>query len=154
MAPPPGFSLESSLRTSRILHAALVASLLAYAVVVHVHRAVVPFRPLLDEPVLDGIRLAFYYLAGALALAVLLLRSRWLTVDAAASAGTQLQTRLIICLALAESLGILGLLLTLMGASIRDFYVFWVPAIGLQLWLTPTRAVWEAAARGRRRRSR
>lgn len=154
MAPPPGSSLESSFRTSRILHAALVASLLAYAVVVHVYRAVVPVRPLVDEAVLEGVRLAFYFLGGAVALAVLLLRARGLTVDAAAPAVTELQTRLIICLALAETIGILGLLLIFMGGSIRDFYVFWVPALGLQLLLTPTREVWEAAARGRRRRSR
>lgn len=154
MAAPPAPTLDASLRTSRIVHAAVVASLLVHAVVVHVYRAVVPFRPVLDEAVLEGVRLAFYFLGGAVALAVLLLRARGLTVDAAAPAVTELQTRLIICLALAEAIGILGLLLVFMGGSLRDFYVLWAPALGLQLLLTPRREVWEAAARGRRRRSR
>jgi F0F1-type ATP synthase membrane subunit c/vacuolar-type H+-ATPase subunit K len=154
VAAPPQPALEASFRTSRIVHAAIVASLLAYAVVVHVYRAVVPFRPALDEAVLEGVRLAFYFLGGAVALAVLLLRARGLTVDTAAPAVPELQTRLIICLALAEAIAILGLLLVFTGGSIRDFYVFWAPALGLQLLLTPTRELWEAAARGRRRRSR
>jgi F0F1-type ATP synthase membrane subunit c/vacuolar-type H+-ATPase subunit K len=154
VAPPTGPALETTFRTARIIHAAVVASLLVYALVVHVLRATGPSRPLLDEPVLEGVRVAFYFLAGALALGVLLLRWRWLTVEAATPPVTQLQTRLFICLALAEAIGILGLLLILMGGSIRDFYVLWVPAVGLQLLLTPTRQVWEATARSPRRRSR
>jgi F0F1-type ATP synthase membrane subunit c/vacuolar-type H+-ATPase subunit K len=154
VAPPPSQSVEPSFRTSRIVHAALVGSLLVYAVLVHVLRATKPSQPMLDEPVLEGVRVAVYFLGGALALGVLLLRWRWLTVEAAAPPVTQLQARLIICLALAEAIGILGLLLALMGGSLQDFYVFWVPAVGLQLLLTPTRPVWEAAARSRRRRSR
>jgi F0F1-type ATP synthase membrane subunit c/vacuolar-type H+-ATPase subunit K len=153
VAAPPSASLESAFRNARIIHAALVASVAVYAVVVHVLRATVPVRPLVDEPVLEGIRLASYFLGGALVLAVLLLRARWLSVDAAAPLPV-LQTRSIICLALAETLAVLGLVLALAGGRFRDFYLFWVPAIGLQLLLTPRRAVWEAAARGRARRSR
>ena len=98
MAAPPSASLESAFRNARIIHAALVASVAVYAVVVHVLRATVPVRPLVDEPVLEGIRLASYFLGGALVLAVLLLRARWLSVDAAAPLPV-LQTRSIICLA-------------------------------------------------------
>jgi F0F1-type ATP synthase membrane subunit c/vacuolar-type H+-ATPase subunit K len=147
VAAEPGPPVETTLRTSRIIHAALVGSLLLYAVVVHVSRATGAVRPVMDEPTLGGLRLAFYVLAGALALAVLVLRSRWLTADAAAGTPALLQTRLITCLALAEAIGVHGLVLFLLGGTLRDFYVFLIPALGLQLLLAPTREVWEAAAR-------
>ena len=60
-----------------------------------------------------------------------------------------LQTRMIVCLALAETIGVYGLVLFVLGGSLRDFYVFLVPALALQLLLVPTREVWEAAASGR-----
>jgi F0F1-type ATP synthase membrane subunit c/vacuolar-type H+-ATPase subunit K len=153
VAAPRDPALESTFRNARIIHAALVASLVVYAVVVHVLRATAPVRPPVDVVVLEGFRVVFYFVAGGIVLGALLLRMRWLTVEATAPLPV-LQTRLIICLAFAETIGVLGLLLALMGGSLQDFYVLWVPAIGLMLWLTPRREVWEAAARGRARRSR
>jgi hypothetical protein len=121
---------------------------------VHVLKEIVALPPTLDESALGVIRPAFYVMAGAIAVAVLVLRSRWLTVEAAPPSLATLQTRLITCLALAEAIGVFGLVLFMMGGMLRDFYVLWVPAIGLQLLLTPTREVWEAAAHGGRPRPR
>jgi hypothetical protein len=82
------------------------------------------------------------------ALTLVILRSRWLPAGHAAPTLAALQTRLVVLLALAEVVAVFGLVLFLLGGVIRDFYVLWLPAIGLQLLLTPTREVWEAVARG------
>jgi len=158
MAPAPSPPVDTALRTARILHAALVGSLLVYAVVVHVIRGANALRPTLAEPTLGLVRVAFYALAAGVVVVVLVLRSRWLTAEAAAALGRGkerpvalrlLQTRMIVCLALAETIGVYGLVLFVLGGSLRDFYVFLVPAFALQLLLVPTREVWEAAATGR-----
>jgi len=157
MPPPTPADPVASFRTSRIAHAALVASLVVYAVVVHVIEATGSPPPMLEPGVVGIIRPLLFGLGAAVAVTVLVLRSRWLSADAAAplarlgvpAALTQLQTRLIVCLALAESLGVFGMLLFVLGGSLRDFYVLWTPAIVLQLVLTPGRDVWAAATGGR-----
>jgi F0F1-type ATP synthase membrane subunit c/vacuolar-type H+-ATPase subunit K len=148
VAAEPGESVEASLRTSRIVHAALVGSLLLYAVVVHVVRTTGAAPPPLHEPTLGRLRPALYGLGAGVALTLVILRSRWLPAGHAAPTLAALQTRLVVLLALAEVVAVFGLVLFLLGGVIRDFYVLWLPAIGLQLLLTPTREVWEAVARG------
>jgi hypothetical protein len=129
----------------------MVASLVVYAVLVSGYLAPTGWQGTLDPGAFAVVRLLLYGLGAAVILAVLVLRSRWLSVEAGAEAGVvQLQTRLIILLALAESVGIDGLVLFLLGGSLRDFYVLWTPAIVLQLLLTPRREVWEAAGPGPR----
>ncbi len=148
MPPPSGTPVAPSLRTSRIIHAALVASLVAYAVLVQGYLAPTGWRGTLDPGALAVVRALLYGLGAAVTLVVLLLRSRWMSVEAGAEVGvSQLLTRLIVLLALAESVGIDGLVLFLLGGHLRDFYVLWTPAIGLQLLLAPRREAWE----GRRR---
>jgi hypothetical protein len=154
---PPPATPVASFRTSRIFHAALVGSLVVYAVVVHVIEATGSLPRTVDPRVVGAIRPQLYGLGAAVAVTTLVLRSRWLSMDAAAplarlgvpAALAQLQTRLIVCLALAESLGVLGLLLFVLGGSLRDFYVSWTPAIVLQLLLRPGPEVWAAATRAR-----
>jgi hypothetical protein len=152
MTTPAGASLEDALRTSRIIHAALVFSVVIYAVIAHYYHALgAPAR--LDASQVGVIRLAFYALAGALALAALAFRYR-LTVAAAAPPLVAVQTRMIVCMALAEAIAILGMLLVFIGGGIRDFYVFAVPAVALQLLFAPSREVWEDAGRRDGARSR
>jgi hypothetical protein len=158
VAAGPPLSVETSFRTSRIVHAALVGSLLLYAVMIPVLREVGVEGAGLDPRILANVRIAFYAVAGALAVAALVLRSRWLTAEAAAALPRSapgppplalLQTRLVTCLALVEGIGILGLVFFLIGGTLGDSGVFLLPAIGLQLLFAPSREVWDAAARGR-----
>lgn len=128
MPPPSPAAPAASFRTSRIVHAALVGSLVLYAVLVHVVEATGSLQPTLDPWVVGIVRPLLYGLGAVVAVAVLVLRSRWLSPDAAAplarlgvpAALTQLQTRLIVCLALAESVGVFGMLLFLLGGGLRD----------------------------------
>jgi F0F1-type ATP synthase membrane subunit c/vacuolar-type H+-ATPase subunit K len=149
---PAGPSIEEALRTSRIIHAALVFSVVIYAVVAHYYHAL-GASPALDASQVGVIRLAFYALAGALALAALAFRHR-LTVAAAAPPLVAVQTRMIVCMALAEAIAILGMVLVFIGGGIRDFYVFAIPAVALQLLFAPRREAWEDAVRSRGVRSR
>ncbi len=154
MAPPTG---GASLRTTRIIHAAMLASLVMYAVVVHVLRDAAGWRPALAPEPLAILRPILYALAAGLTAAVFALRGRWLSADSArevarrggadAAAG-HLQTRTIVLLALAEAMGIYGLVLFLLGGRLLDFYVLWAAAVLAQLALVPREEAWEAATRG------
>jgi hypothetical protein len=154
---PPPAAPVASLRTSRIVHAALIGSLGVYAVLVHLVEATGSLQRTVDPRVVGTLRPLLFGLGAAVAVTALVLRSRWLSADAAAplarlgvpAALTQLQTRLIVCLALTESLGVLGMLLFVLGGSLRDFYVLWTPAIVLQILLRPDPEVWAAATRAR-----
>ena len=73
MTSPPG---GASLRTSRIIHAAMLASLVIYAVVVHVLRDAAGWRPALPPEPLALIRPILYALAAALTATVFALRGR------------------------------------------------------------------------------
>jgi hypothetical protein len=152
VAAPPGPSLETGLRNSRIIHGALVFSLLVYAFLVHVILGG-DFRAGMRESQVGVIRLAFYALAGALALAAVTFRYR-ITLFQAAPPLLAVQQRMVVCMALVEAIAILAMVLALLSGSIRDFYVLWAPALALQLFFAPTREVWEDAARAGGRRSR
>jgi len=53
---PPDSSVETRLRVSRIIHAAMVVSLVVYAVVVHMLRAVVEWKPVAEPAVVETVR--------------------------------------------------------------------------------------------------
>jgi len=85
----------------------MVASLVVYAGLVQGYLAPTGWQGTLDPGAFAVVRLLLYGLGAAVIQAVLVLRSRWLSVEAGAEAGlAQLQTRLIAPLALAESVGI------------------------------------------------
>jgi F0F1-type ATP synthase membrane subunit c/vacuolar-type H+-ATPase subunit K len=156
MSLPAQGLVASRLRTCRIIHAAMVASLVIYAVVAH---AVLRFgagpgvelgRAL---PLVRGILFA---VGGVMFVGVLVARPRLLSAEAlgplARRAGGpaalgQLQTRLLILLAVAEAIGVYGLVLCLLSARLSDFYALWTPALLAQLALTPRGELWEDVAR-------
>jgi|RhiMetdeSRZDD1v2_1073273.scaffolds.fasta_scaffold24956_7 hypothetical protein len=149
MSPPARPEVAASLRTSRLVHAAMVASLLVYAFLAHGILAPGGWRGTLDPGAFAVVGVLLYGVGAAVILVVLVLRSRWLSVDGGGGSGpAQLQTRLIILLALAESVGIDGLVLFLLGGNLRDFYVLWAPALVLQLLLAPRQEVWKAKRPG------
>lgn len=156
MAQPGETGVSTRFRTARILHGAMVVTLLVYAGIVHLlqqtgwsGRAAADALPL--------IRWILYALGAAEFLVVLVARSRALSAegleDAARRGGAEaalglLQTRLVVLLALAESVAIYGLVLFLLGGSLRDFYVLWAAGLVAQLVLTPRRELWDEVARG------
>ena len=155
---PPDSSVETRLRVSRIIHAAMVVSLVVYAVVVHMLRAVVEWKPVAEPAVVETVRWLLYGLGAAALMGVLLLRSRFVSAKAlgeiARRAGTgvalrQLQTRLIVFLAVSETPAVYGLVLFMLGGVLHDFYLLWAASLIGHLALTPKRDLWEEVARVR-----
>jgi F0F1-type ATP synthase membrane subunit c/vacuolar-type H+-ATPase subunit K len=148
--------LDASYRTSRVIHAAMVLSLFAYALVVHILSRIMEWQGVGPPDLLVALRWGLYLL-GTLALgAALGLRGRLLSVEAAAflarRAGAEaalrsLQSRLVLLLAVAEAPALFGFVLFLLGAGLRDFYLLWAASLLAQLALGPRREAWEAAAR-------
>ncbi len=110
MTPPADGVVASRLRTSRIIHAAMVASLLVYAAIVHVFVEVWRWKGTAASPEVAGVvRWLLYGLGAAEFLGVLVARSRFLSSDALVdiarrsgreAALVQLQTRTLILQAL------------------------------------------------------
>jgi len=151
--------VEARLRTARIIFAALVLSLVAYAVVVQVLVHVVGWRGTLPEPTAALLRWIFYALGAVMFAGGLVARGRFLRADAlvtlARRAGTeaaltQLHARTIALLAVMESVAIYGLVLFLAGGRLADFYVLWGLGLLGQLLLAPRREVWEEVGRAGR----
>lgn len=144
-----------SLRVTRVIHAAMLASLVVYAAVVHVLRDAAGWRAVLPPEPLAVLKPILYALGAGMTLLVFVLRGRWLSAEAARevarrqgpAAAAHLQARTLVLLALAEAVGIYGLILFLLGGRLLDFYLLWGAAVAAQLALVPREETWHAAAR-------
>lgn len=153
--------VEARLRTARILFAALLASLLVYAAVVHVLAWSVGWRGTVGEPALTLLRRLLLGLGAVVFAGALVARARLLGADGlvalarragAEAALAQLQSRTLILLALMESVGIYGLVLFLLGGRLADFYPLWGLGVLGQVLAAPRRQLWEEVSRAAPRR--
>lgn len=152
-------TVESRLRTARIIHAAIAVSLLVYAGLIHLLAGALDWKAPAGTREFAGLaRWVLSGLGAAEFVGVLIGRSRLLASDALVrrdrragrdAALVQLQTRLVILLAVAESIGIYGLILFLLTARAQDFYLLWIPSLLAVLALAPRREVWEEVGRTR-----
>jgi F0F1-type ATP synthase membrane subunit c/vacuolar-type H+-ATPase subunit K len=150
-------AVESRFRTARVIHAAIVVSLVIYVVLIHVLAGVRDWKGTAATPAVAGVmRWVFYSLGAAEFLGVLVARSRLLSSDALVEIGRrsgrdpalrELQSRMVILLAIAESIAVYGLILFVLTARLADFYLLWVPALVAVLALTPQREVWTEIGR-------
>jgi len=115
-------------RVTRAIGAAMIASLLAYAVVVEMIRArFPPFEGFARFPQWEVLRYVFVGLAVADAVLVRILRARLLAARPAGVApGAALQVASIVTFALCEAVGVFGFVLFLVTGSAVDFYFFLV----------------------------
>lgn len=115
-------------RVTRAISAAMIASLLIYAVVVEIIRArFAPFEGFARFPQWEVLRYAFVGLAVADAVLIRILRARLLAVRPAGSTpGAALQTASVVTFALCEVVGLGGFVLFVVAGSAVDFYFFLV----------------------------
>ena len=115
-------------RVSRTIGAAMIASLLVYAVVVEMVRArFAPFEGFARFPQWEVLRYVFVGLAVADAVLVRILKARLLAARPAGVApGAALQMASIVTFALCEAVGVFGFVLFLVTGSAVDFYFFLV----------------------------
>jgi hypothetical protein len=148
--------IAGRLRVSRIIHAVFVASLVTYAILVHLLLAVVGWKALLSEAAAAPVRLAFYGLGSVAFVGMLFLKPRLISAEVLVSVARQrgaeaalalLHARLVTFLATSEVPAVLGLLLFLLGGVLSDFYALWAASLVGHLILTPRRELWEAVAR-------
>lgn len=149
--------IEARLRVVRVMHFAFLMSLVFYAVLVHVLRAVLgTFSGVGVSASIQPIR-GLLYAVGVLAVgAVLVLKPRLLSAEGPGQSGGEtdflrvlrlLQARQIVLMALAEVAAICGLLLTLLGGAPTDFYLLGALSLLGLLAVIPRRDLWERLAR-------
>ena len=142
-------ALAQHYRVTRTVGAAMVASLLVYALIVHLIRTqFAPFTGFARFPEWEILRYVFVGMAVADAVLIRVLRSRALAAGAAVGPpGAQLQVTSIVTFALCEAVGILGFVLFLIAGSAVDFYFFLVLSLLLFGIHFPRYEQWEAWAR-------
>ena len=115
-------------RITRTIGAAMIASLLVYAVAVEIIRArFAPFEGFARFPQWEVLRYAFVGLAVADAVLIRILKARLLAVRPAGSApGAALQTTSVVTFALCEVVGLWGVVPFVVAGSAVDFYFFLV----------------------------
>lgn len=155
MPPSPDSAVSAQFRVARVLHAAMVSSLVVYAVIVYALR-VVGWSTAMGAVQVATLRWLLHGLGAAALVAVLVLKGRLLAAEAvgetarragAAAALATLQTRLVILMAVGETAAILGLILFLLTAELTDFIVLWIAALLGLLAVTPRRELWDEVAR-------
>lgn len=120
--------LAQHYRVTRAIGAAMIASLLIYAVVVEIIRArFAPFEGFTRFPQWEVLRYAFVGLAVADAVLIRSLKARLLAARSAGTApGAALQTASVVTFALCEVVGLWGFVLFVVAGSLVDFYFFLV----------------------------
>ena len=170
MVTEPPQIISARLRVSRIIHAAMVTSLVMYAVVVHLLREMVGWRPLMDSGLVALLRWLMFGLGVVLLYVVEglmprltavrgkieVLRPLWMSVEdlrevarrtGVEAALAQLQARLVVLMAVAEVPAVLGFVLSLLSGILTDFYILGGMSLLGVLMLTPRRALWEKVVR-------
>ncbi len=137
-------------RVTRTIGAAMIASLLVYAIVVQLIRInFPPFEGFARFPRWEVLRYAFVGLAVAGAALIRILRRRLLAVRPAGPApGLALQTASIVTFAFCEAVGVFGFVLFLVGGRVVDFYFFLVLSLVLFGIYFPRYDRWAQRARG------
>lgn len=142
--------LAQHYRVTRTIGAAMIASLLVYAIVVQLIRITfAPFEGFARFPQWEVLRYAFVGLAVAAAALIQVLRRRLLAARPAGMVpGLALQTASIVTFALCEAVGVFGFVLFLVGGSVVDFYFFLVLSLVLFGIYFPRYDQWAQRARG------
>lgn len=147
--------LEASLRTTRVVHAAFIASLFTYIVVAAlIQRTAAPFHGFAPCAPTDLLRFIFYLLS-ILTFGILLLLRRTLLTPGRIRARSPesleplrtLTSYHVVLFALSETPAIYGLVLFLLGGEMGDFLGLVLLAFLYQLLACPRRELWEEAAR-------
>lgn len=141
--------LAQHCRITRMIGAAMIVSLLAYALVVQLIRInFAPFEGFSRFPQWEVLRYALVGLAVADAILIRILKARLLAArPAAAPPGVRLQTASIVTFALCEAVGLFGFVLFLIAGSALDFYFFLVLSLLLFGIHFPRWDQWEEWAR-------